>query len=80
MPWMVTAIVVRELLIQGLRSLLGRSRACVRRRMAGKTQDSRSMSFNLPGASLSRPAARKTACLVVDARRADLARRDSHGL
>ena len=54
MPWMVTAIVVRELLIQGLRSHLeGRGQA-VRGRMAGKLKTVVQCLSIRPGLVLSR--------------------------
>ena len=80
MPWMVTAIVVRELLIQGLRSHLeGRGQA-FGARMAGKLKTVVPVFLDLPDLVLSRPLAFAAAGLVVAARRADLARRYPHDL
>ena len=53
MPWMVTAIIVRELLIQGLRSHLeGRGQA-FGAKMAGKLKTVCPVFFDLPGSLLS---------------------------
>ncbi len=80
LPWMVTAIVVRELLIQGLRSHLeGRGQA-FGAKMAGKLKTvCQCFSICLVLFCLTLVAL-ETAPLLVASRRVDVARRDPHDL
>ena len=80
-PWMVTAIVVRELLIQGLRSLLEGQGQAVRGPDGGQAQDGRPVPVDLGRAALSGPrAAPPPSALALGSRRPHLAGRRAHAL